>query len=236
MGGVPIRCFIGFSTENISPLTEELEEHGARMERHFIDGQSNLMEALRVLHDAIDAAIENDREAADRYLDQSVARLDACNLDLAAIGESLAYSRGRLAETVGEEPLVARERFFSRLDYDAIYAELLEAGGALPGKVYWEDVTGAVRKGGAARGLRVLEKTLRRVQTEVRAYRAQASAMRDRPLAELAGGLHGMTTRIAAILTQWNRFLTQATYLNVVCERATLAHETGEREEVARGA
>jgi len=241
MGGGPIRCFIGFSTENVSPLTAELEQHGARMELRFRKCQDNLLAGFGVLHDAVDAALDGDGNAADRHLDHGLARLEACNLDLAAIGESLAHSRRRLADTAREgkeEPLVARERFFSGLDYQGIYGELLAAGAAIPGKVYWEEVIAAVRTGGASGGLRLLEKTLRRIQTEVRSYAAQAAHMRDRPLADLARGLHGMTTRVAAILTQWSRFLTYATYLNVVCERATQAHEMGgqEREGLSRGA
>ena len=133
------------------------------------------------------------------------------------------------------EPLVMRERYFGEIDYEALYLELAAEGAVLPGKVLWKDVVSAVRDGGAAAGLRLLEKTLRRLQTAVRSYAAEAALMRERDLPELAAGLHGMSIGVAAILTQWSRLLAHATYFSVVCERVTFAHEADELGEPAAG-
>jgi len=231
MGGYPVRCYIGFSAKRAYPFSEELESYGARMESAFRAGHDRFLTGMATLHDVIDAALAGDREATGDRLDEGLALLAESSQRLGTIGESLAQSRRLLeakAKECPEEPLVARERFFATLDFDRLHDELAAAGGMLPQQALWREVASAVARGGACEGLRLEEKTLRRLQGALRAYMARVEGLRSEPLVELAQRLHGMGVEVAGVMAQWLTFLGYATYLSVICERAMLLHEAAE--------
>lgn len=234
MGAHPIKCFIGFSAKKIYPFSEELESYGTRMESAFRSGHDRFLAGMARIHDAVDTALEGDRESTEARLDESLALLGESSRQLGTIGESLAQSRRLLeakARECPEEPLVARERFCATLDFDRLHDELAEAGGALPQKSLWQEMVAAVAEGGACEGLRLEEKTLRRLQGALRRYMAKVEGLRCEPLPELAQSLHGMSLEVTGIMTRWISFLGYATYLAAICERTMVLHEAAEASE-----
>jgi hypothetical protein len=231
MGSHPIKCYIGFSAKHVYPFSQELESYGSRMEAAFRAGHDRFLAGMARLHDAVDAAQAGDRATTEARLDESLALLDACSGHLGTIGESLAQSRRLLeakAKECPEEPLVAREHFFATLDFERLHDELAAVGGMLPQQALWREMASAVARGGACEGLRLEEKTLRRLQGALRAYMARVEGLRSEPLVELAQRLHGMGVEVAGVMAQWLTFLGYATYLSVICERAMLLHEAAE--------
>lgn len=238
--GLPIKCFLGFSVHATTPFSEHLERRSGALDRHYRDGNAGLMEAFSQLHDAVDAAIAGDAGAAAAQLDRGLANLASCNEHLTAIGEGLVRTRSELFER-GEldagEPLIARERYFASFDYDALHRELAAHGGALPQRAFWDDLVGRLRDGGARAGLRLLDRHVRELQSDLRTYTADVEALRGLPLPDLGRALHGHAFGIAALVMGFVRLLATFTYFAFLCERASLAFEAAiDGEEKLRAA
>ena len=228
--GMPVMCFLGFSVHVTNPFSEHLERRSAALDRHYREANARVMEAFSHLHGAVDAALSADRDGVATRLDQGLAGLASCNDHLSAIGEGLVRTRSELFEREeidAADPLIARERYFSTFDYDAVYRELAAHGGALPQRVFWDDVVTRLRDGGARAGLRLLDRHLRELQSDLRTFTADVESLRSLPLPDLARALHGHAFGIAALVMGFIRLLATFTYFAFLCERASLAFEAG---------
>jgi len=238
--GCGLHCFLGFSIHATNQFSEHLERRSAALDRHYREANAKVMEALSDLHDAVDAALAGDRAMSAARLDQGLVGLATCNDHLSAIGEGLVRTRSELferGEVDATDPLIARERHFPNLDYDAVYRELAAHGGALPQRVFWDDVATRLRDGGARAGLRLLDRHLRELQSDLRTFIADVESMRSMPLPDLARALHGHAFGIAALAIGFIRMFATFTYFAFLCERASLAFEAGfEVEERSRAA
>lgn len=238
--GLPLRCFLGFSVHAATPFSEHLERRSAALDRHYCDGHAALMASFAQIHDAVDAALAGDAGAAATQLDGGLANLASCNEHLTAIGEGLVRTRSELferEEVDAAEPLIARERYFNSFDYEALHRELAAHGGALPQRAFWDELVGRLRDGGARAGLRLLDRHLRELQSDVRTYTADVEALRGLPLQDLARALHGHAFGIAALVMGFVRLLATFTYFAFLCERASLAFEAAvDGEEKLRAA
>jgi hypothetical protein len=238
--GLPIRCYLGFSVHATTPFSEHLERRSEALDHHYRDGHAALMEAFGQLHDAVDSAIAGDAAGAAARVDSGVANLASCNEHLTAIAEGLVRTRSELferGEVDADEPLIARERYFNSFDYDALHRELAAHGGALPQRAFWDDLVARLRDGGARAGLRLLDRHVRELQSDVRTYTADVEALRGLPLPDLARGLHGHAFGIAALVMGFVRLLATFTYFAFLCERASLAFEAAlDGEEKLRAA
>ena len=238
--GLPVQCYLGFSVHATTPFSEHLERRSAALDRHYRDANAQTMEAFSQLHSAVDAALSGDGVAAASCVTQSLAGLAASNDHLSAIGEGLVRTRSELferGEVDASDPLIAREPLFATFDYDALYRELAAHGGALPQRVFWEDVATRLRDGGARAGLRLLDRHLRELQSDLRMFAADVESLRSLPLPDLARALHGHAFGIAALVMGFIRLLATFTYFAFLCERASLAFEAGqEAEDRARAA
>ena len=228
--GMPVWCFLGFSVHATTSFSEHLERRSAKLDHHYREANAQVMEAFGHLHGAVDIALSGDRDGAAARLDQGLAGLASCNDHLSAIGEGLVRTRSELFEREeidAGDPLIARERYFPTLDYDAVYRELAAHGGALPLRVFWDDVVTRLRDGGARAGLRLLDRHLRELQSDVRTFTADVESLRSLPLPDLARALHGHSFGIAALVMGFIRLLATFTYFAFLCERASLAFEAG---------
>ena len=238
--GIPVQCFLGFSVHATTPFSEHLERRSAALDRHYRDANAQLMEAFSQLHSAVDAAVSGDGATAACRVAQGLAGFASSNDHLTAIGEELVRTRSELFER-GEvdagDPLIAREPLFATFDYDGLYRELAAHGGALPQRVFWDDVATRLRDGGARAGLRLLDRHLRELQSDLRTFTADVESLRSLPLPDLARALHGHAFGIAALVMGFIRLLATFTYFAFLCERASLAFEAGlERDDRARAA
>lgn len=240
MGLWPIQCYLGFSVHHTNSFSAQLERRSSDLARHYHDANSVSMEAFRHLHDAVDEAIAGSAECADAAVQRALADLGACNEHLSAIGEGLVLTRSELferGEVDAADPLIARERFFATLDYFAVYRELAAHGGALPQRVYWDDVASRLRDGGARAGLRLLDRHLRELQSDLRSFAGEVEALRRLPLPDLARALHGHALGVAGLVMGFIRLLATFTYFSLLCERASLAFEARvEGEDWAKAA
>jgi hypothetical protein len=228
MGQCPILCFLGFSTTRTNTFSEHLERRSHQLERHHREANLDLMLALNGLHDAVDAALAADAATAANALDRGLALLASCSDHLTAIGEALVRTRTELFEREGvdpTDPLIAREPFFAHVDTNALYRELAAHGAALPQRVFWDDVAGRVHDGGARAGLRLLDRHLRELQSDVRTFAGEVETMRRLPLPELAINLHSTSRGVATLVMGFTRLLTTFTYFSILCERASMLHE-----------
>lgn len=217
-------CFLGFSVTYSNTFSEQLERRSRELERHHREGNVDFMLGMKVLHDAVDAALARDSASADGALDRGLELLDTCNDHLTAIGEALVRTRAELFEREGidrNDPLIARERWFAAIDIDAMYRELSAHGAALPQRVFWDDVAARVRDGGARAGLRVLDRNLRELQSDLRTFVGEVEALRRLPLAEMAPALHGASRSVATMTMGFTRLLTTFSYFSLLCERAS---------------
>jgi hypothetical protein len=224
----PIRCFLGFSVAYSNTFSEHLERRSLDIDRAFNRANALLFGALNGLHDAVDAAVAGDAAATTNHLASGLDDLGGCNEQLTAIGEALVRTRSELFEREGADaadPLIARERFFGRLDFESILRELAAHGGALPGRALWDDVAERMRDGGARAGLRLLDRHLRELQSDLRSFVGEVESMRRLPLVDLPPALHGVSLAVAALTTGFTRVLTTFTYFSLLCERASLAYE-----------
>ena len=217
-------CFLGISVAYTNNFSEHLEHRSRDLERHYREGNVDFMQALNRLHDAVDAALARDGAAVDRGMNDGLALLASSNDHLTAMAEGLVRTRTELFEREGidsGDPLLAREPFFRVIDGDAMYRELAAHGAALPQRVFWDDLASRVRDGGARAGLRLLDRHVRELQSDLRTYIGEVESMRRLPMAALAPTLHGASRAVAALGMGFTRLVTSFTYFSMLCERAS---------------
>lgn len=239
MGMYTIRCNLGFSTKSSTDLDVQLEGHSAAMEAAFRRSQNELLLSLATLHDAVDAALADDPAAADHHLVRGLRHLDAANDQLSGLGESLVRQRTDLFESQEVsacEPLLAREPCFAALDYDALYRELVDQGAALPLRSLWDDVASRLRDGGARAGLRLLDRFVRELQSDLRAFIAHVESIGRRPGRTFGESLHDTAVPTARLITGYTRLLTTFGYVSYLCEQATTAFENATAQAAAPSA
>jgi len=233
------QCFLGFSTSYTNTFSEHLERRGAALEHHYREANSDFLFGQKRLHDAVDAALASDAGGTSSALANGLALLTSCNAHLTAIGETLVRTRAELFEQKsidGADPLIAREAFFPAVDVEALYRDLAAHGAALPQRVFWDDIAGRVRDGGARAGLRVLDRHLRELQSGLRTFVGEVERMRQLPLAELGPTLHSTSRAVATVTVGFMRLLTSFLYFSLICEHATQLYERatgGEPAELA---
>lgn len=228
MGFGPHRCMLGFSAHYTNAFSEHLERRSIEVDRHARDGNLELMLALNTLHDASDAAIASNAEQAFLHIGRGLEQLGSCNDHLTQLGEEIVRTRIELFERADVDPLdplIAREAQFPHLDYEGLYREMAAHGAALPQRVYWDDVASRVRDGGARAGLRLLDRHLRELQSDLRSLIGQVQVLCDRPLAQLGPDLHEMSIASAAPVFGFARLTIVFTYFSIICERASQMHE-----------
>jgi hypothetical protein len=238
--GLDIRCMLGFSVRQSNAFSARLEEHSARLERSFRIAFLRMMEGMNALHDAVDGAMGPDSTAADETLAAGLAKLADANDQLSALGETFVRIRTELFEQADldpSDPLVARERYFGSIDYESAYRELIAYGAALPQHVYWSELTARLRDGGARAGLRLLDRHLRELQSDLRSFVGEVQVKRRLTGFALAEALHDASRPVATVVMGFTRLLTTMTYFGVLCERASQAHEqaTGRVAALAAG-
>src|SRR6185436_9296880 len=225
-------CSFGLSIAYSNDFREQMERRSRDLERHDREGNFDFELSLLDLHDAVDAALAADTENASSALQRGLDRLASCNDHLTALGEVLVRCRAELYEREGidpADPLIGREPFFARIDYDALYRELAAHGAALPQRVFWDDVANRLRDGGARAGLRILDRSVRELQSDLRTFIGEVESVRRLPLLEMARALHGASRSAASVIMGFTRFVTTLTYLSTCCERASemYDHERG---------
>lgn len=229
MGMGPIRCALGFSVDRSNAFSEDLEFRSAAIEGSFRDGFFKLQLGVGALHDAIDAALAGDDGRSEQRLAAGLAELGGCNAELTALGEALVRVRADLferGEVDADDPLVTREPFFAAVDYEGVYADMLAHGAALPRHVFWDEVAARVRESGSHGGLRLLDRQIRELQSELRAFIAgveSTARLRGRALAK---ALHDSSLSVATVMLGYTRLLTTFTYFSVLCEQASLLQES----------
>jgi len=239
MGMGPIHCILGFSLDRGNDFSEQLERRSAAMEMGFRDGFFKLQLGVGALHDAIDAAIAGDECRMDERRAAGLAELGSCNDELTALGAALVRVRADLferGEVDAADPLVTREPFFAALDYEAVYADMLAHGAALPRHVFWDEVAARVRESGSHGGLRLLDRQIRELQSELRAFIAGVEStgrLRGRAFAK---ALHDSSLSVATVMLGYTRLLTTFTYFSVLCEQASLLQESALVEDLAAAA
>lgn len=230
------RCMLGFSVTYSNGFSEHLERRSRDLERHYREANLDVQLALNRLHDAVDAALAHDAGDGGCGLDEGLGLLGSCNDHLTAIGEALVRTRAELFEREGvdaADPLIARERFFAVIDTEAMYRELLAHGAALPQRLYWEDLAARVRDGGARAGLRLLDRHLRELQSDLRTFAGEVESLRGVPPAEMATALHGVSRPVATIIVGFTRLLITFNYFGMLCERASQLYEVSTGEVTA---
>ena len=229
MGFGPIHCMLGFSTVCANGFSEYLEGICTAAETHYRDGFNTFMLATRTLHDAVDHALTGDSHASDDCLAQGLSKLRSANDHLSSLASGLVEMRAELFERQAidpEDPLLARERHFATLDYEAAYQRLLTAGAAMPDRVYWDDLPPRLRKEGARGGLRLLDRHARALQSSLWSLVSHVEAAGRLPLAERPHALHASTVEVSAVLIGFTRLLTTCTYFSMLCEETTRALES----------
>jgi hypothetical protein len=228
MGAMGPICFLGFSVHFTNSFSEHLERRARAIDRHYRDAYQLLFAGVNSLHGAVDAALTGDDERTASILAAGTADLATSSDHLTAMGEELVRTRAELFEREELDPsdlLIAREPFFASLDYDRLYRELAAHGAALPQRVFWDDVASRVRDGGARAGLRLLDRHLRELQSDLRTFIGEVETIRRLPLARLAEALHDVSRATAAIVMGFTRLLITFTYLSILCEQASRLRE-----------
>ena len=95
----------------------------------------------------------------------------------------------------------------------------------LPQRVFWDDLAARVRDGGARAGLRLLDRHLRELQSDLRTFIGEVESFRRLSTAELAPTLHDVSRAVAAIIMGFTRFRTSIMYFGMLCERASQLYE-----------
>ena len=229
------RCMLGFSVTYSNVFSEHLEQRSRDLERHYREANLDVQLALNRLHDTVDAVLAHDGGDAGGGLDEGLGLLGSCNRHLTAIGEALVRTRAELFEREGvdaADPIIARERFFAAIDTEAMDRELLAHGAALPQRLYWEDLAARVRDGGARAGLRLLDRHLRELQSDLRTFVGEVESLRGLPATELATALHGVSRPVATIIVGFTRLLIAFNYFGMLCERASQLYEANSGEVI----
>jgi hypothetical protein len=237
MGMGPIHCMLGFSIDRSNELSEQLERRSAALEASFRDGFFKLQLGVAALHDAIDAALaDNEARMAER-LAAGLVDLGGCNDELTALGAGLVRVRADLferGEVDANDPLVTREPFFAAVDYEAVYSELVMHGAALPRQVFWDEVASRVREAGSHGGLRLLDRQVRDLQSDLRTFIAGVQSTARLRGRAFATALHDSSLSVATVMLGYTRLLTTFTYFTVLCEQASALQDSAlVMEEVA---
>src|ERR1044072_2426475 len=226
--GLGLHCYLGFSVRATTAFGEHLERRPTSFDRAYRAAHAEALESFTRLHTVVDAALSGDGPEAVTRLDLGVAGLASCNNHLSAIGESLVRTRSELferEEVDAADPLIARERHFATMDFDGIYRALAAHGGALPQRAFWDDLVTRVRDGGTRAGLRLLDRHLRELQSDLRTFIADVESLGDLPLTAPARALGGPPFGTAALLMGFIRLLAISAPSGVTWERASLAFE-----------
>lgn len=229
------RCMLGFSVTYSNGFSEHLEHRSFELERQYRQANLDIQLALERLHDAVDAALRRDACTTGCALEEGLTFLASCNDHLTAIGDALVRTRAELFEREGvdaADPLIAREPFFAAIDTEAMYRELIAHGAALPQRVFWDELAVRVRDGGARAGLRLLDRHVRELQSDLRTFIGEVNSLRSLALAELAPALHGASRPVATIIIGFTRLLISFNHFGMLCERASGLYEQ-ELEEAA---
>jgi len=227
---------LGFSVTYSNDFSERLEHRSRDLERHYREANLDLQLALDRLHDAVDAALAPATRDAASELEKGLGLLASCNDHLTAIGEALVRTRAELFEREeldAADPLIARERYFARIDTESMYRQLVTRGAALPHRPYWDDLAARFRDGGARAGLRLLDRYLRELQSDLRTFAADVEGLRDLAPAALALALHSVSQPVATIIVGFTRLLISSNYFGMLCERASQLYEISTNEGAA---
>ncbi len=233
------RCMLGFSVRQANDFSARLEQQSTKLESSFRLAYFHMTEGMNTLHDAVDAAMGADPGAAEEPLAAGLAKLATSNDHLTALGESFVRLRTELFEQADvdpADPLVARDRYFACIDYEAAYRELLAHGAALPQHVYWNDLADRLRDGGARAGMRLVDRHLRELQSDLRSFIGEVQVKRRLTGLALAEALHDGSRAVAAIVMGFTRLVTTMTYFGILCEHASHAHEQAMRRVAALAA
>jgi hypothetical protein len=226
--GLPLRCFLGFSTTYTNEFSELLERRAREFDQRFREAHTGLLKGLSSLHDSVDAALCNDRAQTAVNLNRGLKELAECNNNLTEMIASLKSSQEELAkrhQVDSCDPLVQRESCFSRIDWDHLYGDLALCGAALPQRVFWTEVVEAIHSDGTPGALRLLEFLLEDLRVNLCNYIGAVNAIRDLPTQELAHSLHDTSLSISALFMGFIRFLTSCTYISLACGRAMFLWE-----------
>jgi hypothetical protein len=234
--GVGRLCYFGFSVSFTNSFSEYLEGRNAELELALRSSEGLFGQGLRALHDGVDAALAGDAAACAEATARALSDLQESNEQLTAVGRSLVESRGALFERSAvdpADPLIARERHFTTLDYDAIYRELAGAGAVLPERAFWADVVLKLRRGGMREALRLLDRQVRELQTHLRGFVGLVEGYRGLSLPDLGPRLHGTSIPVATMMVGYARLSMTLVYLSILCERATMLHEREQGQDDA---
>jgi hypothetical protein len=224
MGMGPIRCMLGFSTTHANELSERLERRTAELDQRFRKAQADLLNGMSSLHNSVDSALCRDGATTASSLNRGLAELGECNANLSGMLDNLTSSRADLAscrEVDPNDPLNLRERFFSHIDWDQLYRDLVTDGAALPRRVFWDEVVSAIESGGTQGALQLLGSQLKDLQTDLCTFIGEVETMRDLPMEKLPHSLHDEPTlRVAALVMGLVQFQVSCTYVSFVCGRA----------------
>ena len=223
MGMGPIRCALGFSPTYTNELSERLEQRASELDQRFRKAQAEFQNGISSLHDSVDSALCNDRAKTVSCLNRGLAELSECNANLSGMVDNLASTRADLAtcrEVDPNDPLNLRERFFSLIDWDQLYGDLVTNGAALPRRVFWDEVVSAIQSGGAQGALRLLESQLKDLQTNLCTYIGEVESMRNLPMEKLSHSLHETNLSVSALVVGLVQFLISCTYVSIGCGHA----------------
>ena len=90
-----------------------------------------------------------------------------------------------------------------------------------------------MRDGGARGGFRLLDRHVRELQSDLRAYVAEVESAGRLSGRALGERLHDTAIPTARVVTGYTRLLTTFGYVSFLCERAMLAYEAAAGEAAA---
>ena len=221
-------CFLGFSIHTTTTFSAHLERRAADLDRLNREANSSFLLALTALHRGIDAALDGGAEDPVAAVAEGIELLSRVNDACTGMAEALVRTRAELYERqeIGaDDPLIARERYFAQLDYDRIYRQLAAHGAALPQHVYWDDMVARVRDGGARAGLRLLDRHVRELQSDLRTLIGEIEAVRRLPAREMALAIHSSSRATAAVSLGFVRLQVAFNYFGTLCEAASQLHD-----------
>ena len=221
--GLPMRCYLGFSTTYTNELSERLERQAAELDQRFRKAQAELLNGMSSLHNSVDSALCRDGARMVSSLNRGLAELGDCKVNLSGMVDNLTSVQADLAtcrDVDPNDPLNLRERFFSLIDWDQLYGDLETNRAALPRRVFWDEAVSAIQAGGTQGALRLLEFQLKDLQATLFSYIDEVEAMRNLPMEELARSLHETTLGVSALVMGLVQFLVSCAYVSITCGRA----------------
>ena len=167
------------------------------------------------------------KQEADWRLADGIEKMRASVVSLSLILDSYKLSEKLFKESEDcDNIMIRREEVFKELDYEALYERLAEMNAVLPGRLYWDEVTEAVQRGGINSGRRVLAKSVRGLRTTLRSYSEELVKLQSHRLEGRTKALHRQTKSGAAIHHEWLKLTTQCIYLTqCVQEGSVRTHE-----------